>query len=104
MLRELLLEKGLNASWVQERVTQLAEELDERTAELISAAKLLERTDDDAETYLLVEDLRRLKRATARLARDLGAGKERISTAPLMLRVIEIVRRLASVPGQLIRH
>jgi len=94
MLRERLLAEGLNASWDQQRVTDLAGELDKRTAKLISAAKVLDRTDDDTETYLLVEDLRRLKRATARLARDLRAGKERISTTPLMLRVVEIVRTI----------
>jgi hypothetical protein len=98
-IRKRLLEEGLQANWDQAKVMHLAKDFEKAVAALLLKARIEKRevseTDSDAE-YLIVQDLRLLRRHSQRYARALSARKGRLETTPVFLRLMEIVRSARS--------
>jgi hypothetical protein len=83
--------------WSQEEVAKVARQLDDAAAALIKAADI-ERGPQpginlEARNYLLMEDMRALKRFTERLATRLEQGQDREQTAPLFDRIENLTAR-----------
>jgi hypothetical protein len=86
-----------DADWNQEEVTKAARQLDGTVAGLIAGANL-ERGPSpgvtiEAKNYLLMEDMKALKRYTGRLAKRLEEGQDREQTAPLFDRIENLTAR-----------
>ena len=87
--------------WSQPKATELAGDLAEAADALWDRARLekggQERTPASAENYLLVEDLKMLKRTTRVLADRLQKAQGRAETAPLFQRILLLVNEAATV-------
>ncbi len=87
--------------WDQKMVTGLAESFSKAVDELYHKANVEQQDPKGlasrADVYVIVEDLKQLKRYSSRFAGDLRKGKDRDATQPLFERMLDIVQRLGGV-------
>ncbi len=86
--------------WDQTKATSLAQQLHKAATSLLRAARIEDQNIDSLTTvssqnYLLIQDLRAIRRHTGALARRLEAGQGAEETLPLFERIRMVVRRAA---------
>lgn len=81
-------------AWNQEQAALIAAEVSKMADAIYIEAKAgaVEGSATNANTYVLIEDLKQIKRFTRRLARDLGSGSTRDDTDRLFQRIEALLR------------